>query len=581
MRPWVRVALVATAYASLLWAPAFVSPSATGFGDWQMIHHNLEAALASVRAGDLPLWDPYHCGGVTSLGNPESQHFAPWILLLALTVGSTLATKLLLVAHAAIGAAGAFRYARARHGVGVPAACLTAGAWAGSGFLSWQLAGGHFTFVPYYLFPFLLLTWRRCLVDPRAIGPLAAILAVVVFEGGTYPLPHALLALALDAAFALGGGRGQEPPAAVRATFGRACVHGAAAVALVVALTAVRWLPVLETLALFPRAVSSTDAPAALDLARAWVVAEGEWRSPDRLYVWPEYCAFVGWPVVALAALGVPRALRSHRAVLVGLAVFFVLAMGSFHPWAPWALLHRLPLYDSIRVPSRLQVLVTLYLALLAGIGLDTLVRSVTRWLGQRDWWQGTAWGLVLLALAPVVAFNLANNARWNGAAVESADPPAARFHLVSTPDYHGRYALLPRERRGTRSCYVGAMAWPVARGLWNGDRPQAQPDHGTLLGAWRSPNAVHVHVRMGAPGLVRINQNFHPDWQPSVGVLRDLNGSMAVDLPAGEHRLTVSYEPPSWWWGSALSALGLLGLLVTARRSRRSGPSVVSRRDP
>src|SRR3954468_9808582 len=81
MRAWIAAhaehiaALIgALLLATLQWYPAFSDVRATGFGDWQMIHHNWEAAyIAITRFGEWPLWDPFHCGGVSILGNPESQ----------------------------------------------------------------------------------------------------------------------------------------------------------------------------------------------------------------------------------------------------------------------------------------------------------------------------------------------------------------------------------------------------------------------------------------------------------------------------------------------------------------------------
>ena len=580
MRP-MRTAIVATVFAAALWWPAFQSPMATGFGDWQMIHHNLEAALASVRAGDLPLWDPFHCGGVTSLGNPESQHFAPWVMLLALVIGSTLTTKVLLLVHAALGAAGAYYYARRRHGLHVVAACLVAGAWAGSGFFSWQMAGGHFTFVPYYLIPWLLLVWRRCLTDLRYVPAVALILGAMIFEAGTYPVPHALLAMALDLALAFAPGTRSEPGARVPITLRRAAGHITLAALLTLLLTTVRWLPITQTLALFPRSVSSTDTPTLLELMSAWVETESEWRVAGRLYVWPEYCAYLGWPIVGAAVLGLPRALRRHRAPLVALAFFLVLAMGSFHPWAPWALLHELPVYDSLRVPSRLQALITFYLAMLAGIGLDAFVRFFSDHFDHAEWWQGVSWGFVAFALAFPIAFNAVNNARWDRPPVGDSEPRAARFHLVPTPDYAQRYARLPRENRGTRSCYVGAMDWTIARGLWMGDGLQARTDAGTVANAWRTPNRFWLEVDMDQAGVVLLNQNHHPDWKPDVGTVEDVDGLLAVALEPGHHELSVAYRPGSWWPGVLASILGLLGALGLWGWSHRRGSlGVLSGRD-
>ena len=51
----VPLLLVGAALALAYWWPAFRVPDATGFGDWQMVHHNWEAGLIAVLNGGV-LW---------------------------------------------------------------------------------------------------------------------------------------------------------------------------------------------------------------------------------------------------------------------------------------------------------------------------------------------------------------------------------------------------------------------------------------------------------------------------------------------------------------------------------------------
>src|SRR5689334_4356621 len=106
--------LLSCVLAVLEWWPMLRSPGATGFGDWQMVHHNWEAAYISLsRFGEWPLWDPFHCGGVPILGNPESQLYAPWFAL-SFLMGTVIAVKVMLLGHIACAAAGMYWLARCR-----------------------------------------------------------------------------------------------------------------------------------------------------------------------------------------------------------------------------------------------------------------------------------------------------------------------------------------------------------------------------------------------------------------------------------------------------------------------------------
>ena len=72
------MALGAGAAAAVLWEPAFRAPAATGIADWPCFLHMWEAGRVAVtRFGEWPLWDPFHCGGVTLFRIPQSRVYGP------------------------------------------------------------------------------------------------------------------------------------------------------------------------------------------------------------------------------------------------------------------------------------------------------------------------------------------------------------------------------------------------------------------------------------------------------------------------------------------------------------------------
>lgn len=560
------LAVVAATLASLAyWAPALLAAGATGLGDWQMVHHNWEVGwVAITRHGEWPLWDPYHCGGVTMLGNPESQHFSPWFLL-AFLLGPTGGIKAMLVAHTALGVLGMRAYARAVLGFSAPAAWLAAIAWAFSGFFAWHGAGGHGTFLAFDYLPWLLLAWRRALVDVRNAVTVALLLALTVAEGGTYPLPYMGLALALEALLLL------RRPETRRATLRAALVVSA----LFPLVSAVRLLPILEALRRFPRTMASIDRLSPGDVVAALTERTHEWRWPGHEFVWPEYGAFLGWTVLALATVS-PFLLRStlrtrRRAVLthaVLAALFLALILGN-GPLRPWPLLHALPVFDALRVPSRFFGVATFYVAILAGFTLDALAsRGVPR-SGVRRAAMVFAWLVTLGAAFDIALVTRPIVDRWKAPAIVD-ELAADAFHLVPVADYNARYARLPRQNLGTTGCYEGAMRWTVAPGLWLGDVPQARATTpGEVLASHRTPSLLLADVGSPTPTRVVWNSNFDPGWQSSIGTVVDDAGRVAVDLPAGRHRVEMRYRPALLAPSLVLSAAGVLGALLIAVSAR------------
>lgn len=577
---WALLA-VAVAY----WLPAFFHPLATGFGDWQMIHHNWEVGyVALTRYGEWPLWDPFHCGGITMWGNPEAQHLSPFFFLSLLT-GTTLATKVMVVAHTWAGLVGMYFLARRHFGSSPRAAAFAALAWGCSGFFCWQIGGGHATFITFYLAPWVLLAWRAAVRDWRMSAALAVVMALVAWEGGTYPFPYFVLLLVFDALVLLAQRRG----------VGRIAVAAFLSGALTMLLSAVRWVPSLITLSRVPRNANVPDVVPPWQIPEMLARPNFPWRDASHQFVVPEYSAYMGVAATIVGLAGIYAAVRKRRyEPLLGLLFFGVLMSGQFASWAPWTLVHHLPIYRSLRVPSRFSVLFTFYFALLGAIAIDTWlprilaagrVRRLTASRPRLS--RALPWLVVAALVIDPISYGIAHAMYW------WPDPPidtshtAKHFHLVPKGNYGKIYASLPRRNLGTPGCYVGNLNWPISHALWVGKRPQARVPGGAgrVLGTGRTVNRAWAEVDMSRPGRVVFDQNYDRDWHTDVGHVVEDKRRLAVDVPAGRRRITVSYHPPMLrpsLWMTALGALLCLLIALTAvakdfrlfkSRSRMSAP--------
>ena len=272
---------------------------------------------------------------------------------------------------------------------------------------------------------------------------------------------------------------------------------------------------------------------------------------------------------------------RRRYELLVGFFAFGGLMLGYHGPWSPWGLLHHnLPIFDSLRVPSRFTVLCTFYLCLMAGLTLSEVARALRGWSSRSlpprrlRWLPAAApWIVALLACLHPVISNTTVQDRWFGPKV-ATDHMADRFHLVPGSDYHWIYASLPQRNQGTAACYAGNMNWRISHRLWNGPQDQLRivGRTGEVHDWGRTPNRVWAYVTLDADGRVVFNQNYHPDWVASSGVAVEDSRRLAVDLPAGTHHLEVRYRPLLLVPGVVVSAVGVIvacGFLVLGRRRR------------
>jgi hypothetical protein len=167
---------------------------------------------------------------------------------------------------------------------------------------------------------------------------------------------------------------------------------------------------------------------------------------------WPnEHSLFPGLVALLLAALGVvstwvPRRLRIGLAaagvVCAVLAVGF--SMSGVREFAPYRLLYELlPGWDSVRVPSRINTLTSLALALLAGLGATTLARFVRRRSTLAGYAIGVALPVAVLieGLGPTPVYEVPKPPRG----VMSARAP--QYHLPARDGDSIRYLLWSTRR--------------------------------------------------------------------------------------------------------------------------------------
>jgi hypothetical protein len=541
------------------WFAMFRDPAATGFGDWQMIQHNWEAAyIALSRYGEWPLWDPFHCGGISIFRNPESQLYSPFFPL-SFVIGTVWAVKLMLWGHVAFGLWGGYRLARDVYALDAPASALSACVWACSGCFVWDGAGGHATFLPFAFTPWLIWLLRTPRPLQHTAAGVALLCVVALYEGGTYPLPFFVLLIAFE--LVLRGLRERT----LREPLGLGAL-----IALLTGLAGMlRILPSVLALREFPRQVPNNDAVTPAEILLMLTARDHAWRWPGHPFVWAEYGSYVGWLALLLAAAGaVWVAWRGPRHLLVGLLLFAAFMLGNHGPYAPWSLLHYLPVYDSLRVPTRFAMFVTLYLGLLAGHGLALLGIA-----GRRFGWPRVG----LAAMTLVAALQLGDMLRvsrpiidrWIGPPLEAA-APAERFHLV-WGNYARRYASYPRLNLGTAQCYHGAMNWRVSKALWAGDQPQVrvQSGEGTIYDVRHASGRWWVDVQLTTPARLWFNQNFADGWRSDTGEITADKDLLALDLPPGRHLVQLRYLPQEWL---PCALLGLIGWILIAVLGVRGG---------
>jgi hypothetical protein len=537
--------------------------------DWdQMLMYHAIPVDTLLRYHQLPLWNPFMCGGMPMLGNPQSRFLSPF-LPLSLLFGPVVGIHLEIPLHLALAFAGGYVLARCL-GLSRTAALATAAFFPACSAFTLHFAAGHDGFFSCAYLPWLLACYWTS-VQKRRLWPAACggiVLALMIGEGSTYPAPHAAIWLAVLAA-ALAISRRNLFPLSAGALLG----------AVGLSLSATKLLPMLSLMRQYPRQIDSPEIvnPGAL-IAALFSRNQDFFRTPPgpHLYwMWHEYGAYLGPIAFGLALVGTVTGWRRvwPFALIGAVALCFVggdFAQGWPSPWtglSPWGLLRRVPPFTAQHCPSRFLFELAFSASVLAGFGiarLQTIAFFQSRFarfiplgivcLGTFDAWLVGAGNL--RHVFDIQAEHLPKNeaftqlrqvwpggpTTWmysfalaNAGVINCYDPlePRSAALAVGDPGYRGEYYL---EGPGD----VRELAW--------------------------SPNRLRFEVDVPAPTTLVINENNDGGWRLTSGTGGiDAKARLEVNVPAGRQELTVTYRKGSAMAGLFISAMTCLTLLAAA----------------
>ena len=549
------LALVATA---LMWQhPGFLA----GSYDWRYFESTMEAARRSVVwFHEVPLYNPWMCGGEPQLANPQSVAGSPAFLLVVI-FGTAVGAKLMVLLFVAAGLDGIYRLAR-HSGLSEQAAIGSAVTFGLSGWVAAHFSVGHVSFFGATLIPHLVYFYRRALDDRRWAVAAGAVAALVVLQGGTSTAVMAAICLSSVVVVDVVVLRSARPLSIV----------ALAAVAALL-LGAYRILPALEFAVVHPRHTTETDRFGLAALVRAAVAFDTSGKLAGQRYGMHEYAwrlPLLAWPLVVFGLVALARrTLPTQRLGLTILVVALVglgVGMGDALPYGPWWLMRHLPVLRDLRVPSRYVLLVVLALSLATGAGIDALRARVPS-------------RLVLLGLLAVLGIDsvlFASRAFYSAFALPP--PPIDHASFQQVQGHWSKMLALVYANRGDVGCDEEA---PLTRAktLELGDVPQARlldPDAGRILAIAWTPNGYAIDVDTSRPTTLLLDQNWNEHFRADIGTVqrhgdkvamdRD-GGQLSVELPPSRGTVEVRYLPRSFVIGCILSLLACLGLLALRRR--------------
>ncbi len=333
---------------------------------------HMSYAAEALRAGHLPLWNPYLFTGVPFLANMQTAIFYPpnWaMLLLPVPQGYSLSV----VAHVFLMAAGSYAFGRLVLEVGRLGALAGSLAFAFGGYASSLVTHLNQLQAAAWL-PWLFLALILALRTRRALLFLAWAggMALQLLAGHVQVAYISMAGMGLYVLYWLVAGDPHAPSLPWRR---RLLVAGACAASLILAfgLAAIQLVPAAELSARSVRSGGMTFREATAFSLPPWMMLKALLPLYTEGLPTTEWLAYCGVPGVVLVAAGIAWGRRRALFAILLLLVALLLGMGMFGPLYP-ALFDYIPGLNLFRVPARWLLLYAFAVAALVALGMEGAV---------------------------------------------------------------------------------------------------------------------------------------------------------------------------------------------------------------
>jgi len=484
-----------------------------------------------VHFHQLPFWNPYKCGGMSLIANPESSVVTPFLLFYVL-FGLSSGVVFEIYFHLAIAFAGGYVLGR-ELGLRTIACVVLAGMFPSSSWLSLHIGAGHLNFLSAgftaWILALFLASVRMRLWYPALLGGLVCGLTLAE---GNYGFVFSVMLVGILAAFL----------STTRLSV-RPLLAAGILVASALAFAALKLIPTAELLRIYPR---------------DWGLSYHEWirgivpslfsrnqdltREPVASFFFSEYGGYISAPFVLLALIGAFCGRLRSVPWILGAWLFLLMYRGDTSTYAPTMLLRLLPLGGNIGLCGRWVIPLVFCVGMLAALGAHHLAALFGSW--------GPRLAFLLVGIGLIDAWIVcAPNYRYLFHSWYIS-PPAASEFTQSWGDGVGGMTAVNQANYGALRCTC--CAYYIPRGSVRALNQASYRGEYYLLGEgtlkqieW-TPNQLRYTVDTPAATSLIVNQNNYPGWRliAGTGQLYGYDGLIAVRIPPGRQEIEIKYMP-------------------------------------
>jgi len=560
----VVIALLIIVASTAYLLPILDSIGNLGRGDWDHFQTMSYIPLLTVfKYGQLPLWNPYLCGGTPLLAYYQASFLDPLIVIDAI-FGVAVGLKIKLLFYMIIGILGCYLLG-SYLGMNTYSRYLFGMVFMFSGFFAHRVMWeGHLNMMAIIYLPYILLFLLKSFDEPKYIV-LCSIFSSLFLIFGNHFILGLLILLLLLLPFLYSSSRiiGFIYRREQTLSFAfRPILVMLSVLVLVGLLTAFHSLPLLEYYLWHPnlRMLSLDDS--GFDSETLY----GALVDPNIAYSWHEINGFVGVLAFFFAIYGIfiSSGKKQLLPLVIILLIFVFVSMGGHSPLDIWGFLQNFFPFSSLHIPQRTISFIVFFMSLFCGLGASTVESRDSR--------------LVKLALIVIVSMLFIGNALYlhNAFVVNPGQDqvqPKSFTQIVYGIPWGRSSDMLTyaRQEVGVLNCYAPGALDPRASDSKSPDylgETYLLNNQGSASIIKFTPNLVEVQVNATGEDTLVLNQNYEQNWKVDGGTVIESQGLLSTMVSPGVKKIVFYYLPRSFIVGALITSIAVIYCLMNLMKS-------------
>ena len=583
LKPFLIPLLIFTLVSIIFLSPILKNFHYWGVADWDQFEFYNEAARKTIlEYHQIPFWNPYYCGGNVMLAYPHSNVLSPSFLFV-LIFGTITGLKILIFINMILGMFGMFLLSNHLK-LGKFSRYLPSFVFMMSSVYALHITQGHTEYYSMSLIPFVFLFFYRSIEDKKTRLKnvlLASLFYLLMFLNGTV-MPFIYLGLFLSVYSIFKSiERRNIKPLKVLFLF----------IIVTLFVGAIKFLPTIEFWLKSPRLVEEVTFNSIKNLYHmflsrnqlqdsqhksehisaedvdSFIEQTGLEKSRVEVVGWWEYGAYVGLIPVFLYVIGLFINFKHHKPLVLSSVVILFIMLGYGSPINIWKFLRMLPIFSSLHIPSRLNVMFVFCLSILAGLSLSRIQKS----RGKENFFVFFIISIIVLDLYMVNSRILEDAFTFKPVEIEES-PTFYQVEQRFNPEgpnypYTNMFPIL-LENKGTVNCYekMNLGINSEAKEDWRGKLLLDYRGEAYLVGkmgnvsiTYFSPNRIKVSVNSTDEDILVLNQNYDSGWKSDKKKVESYHGLISTRVTSKDKEITFYYLPISFLVGLIVTAISVL----------------------